>query len=196
MPSWRPDDRADRILADLRALQPEMGTFLRMPAPALTRLHMDPEGSGSGSSGSAMLATLPEAGIDAFLAAVGGPFRDLADGGRAPPARWRTGPAGGAGGAVSHLDGQFLAFGTGMVDGAERLDAGSGRRRGVHGCAHPVDGRTHVPELRRGRRRPRQGYDEVTWRQLTGLRSVIDPAGTFAANHPVPRLYEDGRPTC
>jgi hypothetical protein len=43
---------------------------------------------------------------------------------------------------------------------------------------------------------PRQGYDEVTWRQLTGLRSVIDPAGTFAANHPVPRLYEDGRPTC
>ena len=43
---------------------------------------------------------------------------------------------------------------------------------------------------------PRRGYDEATWRQLTGIRSAVDPHGVFAANHPVPRLYEDGRPTC
>ena len=42
---------------------------------------------------------------------------------------------------------------------------------------------------------PRRAYDEVTWRQLTGIRSAVDPGGVFAANHPVPRLYEDGRPT-
>ena len=42
---------------------------------------------------------------------------------------------------------------------------------------------------------PRQAYDEATWRQLIGIRSVVDPDGIFVANHPVPRLYEDGRPT-
>ena len=33
-----------------------------------------------------------------------------------------------------------------------------------------------------------------TWRQLAGIRSAVDPHGVFVANHPVPRLYEDGRP--
>jgi FAD/FMN-containing dehydrogenase len=191
-----PDDRADRILADLRALQPEMDTFLRMPAPALTRLHMDPEGSGSGSSGSAMLATLPEAAIDAFLAAVGdrsatslmvGELRQLG-GALARP--------GMAGGAVSHLDGQFLAFGTGMVDGAESSMRVAADVAAFTGALTPwTGGRTYL-NFAEDAVDPCQGYDEVTWRQLTGLRSVIDPAGTFAANHPVPRLYEDGRPTC
>jgi hypothetical protein len=42
---------------------------------------------------------------------------------------------------------------------------------------------------------PRRGYDEQTWRQLAGIRSAVDPNGTFAANHPVPRLFENGHPT-
>ena len=63
------DDAADRILGDLRALRPEMDTFLRVPAATLTRLHMDPEGSAAAIGGSALLAGLPDAGIDAFLAA-------------------------------------------------------------------------------------------------------------------------------
>ena len=36
-------------------------------------------------------------------------------------------------------------------------------------------------------------YADGTWRQLAGIRSAVDPNGTFVANHPVPRLYEDGR---
>ena len=43
---------------------------------------------------------------------------------------------------------------------------------------------------------PRQAYDETSWRRLAGIRSAVDPSGTFAANHRVPRLYEDGRPSC
>ena len=35
-------------------------------------------------------------------------------------------------------------------------------------------------------------YGADVWRQLTGIRSAVDPHGTFAANHPVPRLFEDG----
>ena len=41
----------------------------------------------------------------------------------------------------------------------------------------------------------RSAYEESAWTQLTGIRSAVDPHGVFAANHPVPRLFEDGRPT-
>ena len=33
------------------------------------------------------------------------------------------------------------------------------------------------------------------WIQLTGIRSAVDPDGLFVGNHPLPRLFEDGRAT-
>src|SRR3954468_24763369 len=54
------DERAAAVIADLRALEPEMDTFARVPAASLVRLHMDPEGPTPGVSASTMLAELPE----------------------------------------------------------------------------------------------------------------------------------------
>ena len=31
--------------------------------------------------------------------------------------------------------------------------------------------------------------------QNVGVRSAVDPHGVFLANHRLPRLFEDGRPT-
>lgn len=190
------DDRADRILAGLRSLNPELDTFLRMPAASLTRLHMDPEGSGSGVSGTAMLGELPESGIDAFLSAVGdrtstslmmGELRQLGGALARPGVR---------GGAVSHFDGQFLAFGGGPVMSPEMaLQVGADAAAFTQALAPWTDGRTYL-NFAEDAVDARQGYDELTWRRLAGIRSVVDPNGVFAANHQVPRLYEDGRPTC
>ena len=36
-------------------------------------------------------------------------------------------------------------------------------------------------------------FDADVWTQLTGIRSAVDPHGTFAANHRIPRLYENGQ---
>lgn len=190
-----PDDTADRILAGLRSLKPELDTFLRMPAAALTRLHMDPEGSGSGISSTAMISELPEAGIDAFLAAVGdrtstslmmGELRQLG-GALSRPAE--------GGGAVSHFDGQFLAFGGGPVLSPEMaLHVGADAAAFAQALAPWTGGRTYL-NFAEDAVDARQGYDELTWRRLVGIRSAVDPLGTFAANHQVPRLYEDGRPS-
>lgn len=189
------DDRADRILADLRALRPELDTFLRVPAAALARLHMDPEGSAASLSSSAMLGALDDETVDAFLAAVGergatnvmlGELRQL--GGAL--ARPRAG-----GGAVDHLDGAFLAFGVGMV-----TDPASAPRVGADVAAYGealAPWATGRPYLNFAEEPvdPRRAFDDVTWRRLVGIRSAVDPRGTFVANHRVPRLYEDGRPT-
>jgi FAD/FMN-containing dehydrogenase len=191
-----PDDAADRILAELRALRPEMDTFLRVPAPALTRLHMDPEGSAAAVGGSAMLAELPETAIQAFLTTAAdrsttslmvAELRQLG-GALARPAV--------DGGAVSHLDGRFLAFGTGMVFSPEMAEQVGADVAAFTGALAPWTGGRSYLNFTETVVDPRRGYDELTWRQLTGIRSAVDPAGIFAANHPVPRLYEDGRPSC
>ncbi len=70
------DDLGRELLADLRALRPEMDTFDRVAAASLVRLHMDPEGGVPFASDTAMLAEFPEAALDAFLAEVGPGARD------------------------------------------------------------------------------------------------------------------------
>src|SRR5918996_4663157 len=65
------DDRGGELLDGLRALQPEIDTFARVPAQALSRLHMDPEGPTPVVSSCTMLDTLPDAAVDALLSAVG-----------------------------------------------------------------------------------------------------------------------------
>src|SRR5204862_323408 len=62
---------AERILAPLRELRPELDTFGRVPAASLIRLHMDPEGATPARSTAATLRDLPASGIDALLSAAG-----------------------------------------------------------------------------------------------------------------------------
>jgi hypothetical protein len=35
-------------------------------------------------------------------------------------------------------------------------------------------------------------YADGVWGQPAGIRSAVDPHGTFVANHPVPWLFEEG----
>jgi hypothetical protein len=156
---------------------------------------MDPEGSAAAVGGSAMLAGLPDAGIEAFLAAAadrsttslrGAELRQLG-GALARPAV--------GGGAVSHFDGQFLAFGTGMVFGPEMARQVGTDVAALTGALAPWAGGRRYLNFTENAVDPRRGYDEQTWRQLAGIRSAVDPNGTFAANHPVPRLFENGHPT-
>lgn len=180
-----PDDTADRILGDLRALRPEIDTFLRMPAAALTRLHMDPEGSSAGISGTATLTALPETGIDAFLDAAGdrattslviAELRQLGGALAHPKAD---------AGAVSHLDGRFLAFGSGMALTSEMaLQVGADAAALTQALTPWAGGRTYL-NFAEDAIDPRQGFDEPTWRRLVDVRSAVDPNGLFAANHPV-----------
>ena len=148
------DEEAAAVIADLRALEPEMDTFARVPAASLSRLHMDPEGPTPGVSASTMLADLPDAAIETFLALTG---RGSGSTLLAAELRQLGGalarPAEGAG-ALPMLDGKFVLFGVaiamtpemgaqGHADATALVDAMTGLRLG-----------TGLPQLRRaaGRR--------------------------------------------
>ncbi len=187
------DERATEVLSRLRALEPEMDTFARVPASALVRLHMDPEGPTPGVSASAVLADLPDAAITSFLALAGpgsGSSLMVAELRQLGGALAR--PADGAG-ALPELDGSFVLFAcavpvtpelgargradaVALVDAMRSCAAGSEYLNFAEG---PVDVSTAFPAQ--------------TWSRLTEVRSTVDPEGRIVANHRVPQ-HEAGLP--
>ncbi|MCW2829340.1 MAG: linked oxidase domain protein, partial [Aeromicrobium sp.] len=185
------DERAEGILAGLRALKPGIDTFTRVPARSLVRLHMDPEGGTPAVSDSAMLGSFADAAVDAFLEQAGPDAQTsllLAELRQLGGALGR--PHEGAG-VLTHLEAEFVSFalavaGTpemaarGRADAARFTDAlrpfANGRQY-LNFAENPVD----VSE----------GYRAEAWTRLRGVRSAVDPHGLFAANHPVPGLWRD-----
>lgn len=189
------DEEAQELLAGLRALQPEVDTFGRFPAGSLVRLHMDPEGPTPGVSNTSMLATLPDAAVDAFLAAAG-PDADTTL--LASELRQLGGalgrPAEGAG-VLSHLEAEFLLFGVGVAMTPEMAERGRADAAALVRACEGFAAEAHYLNFCEEPIDTKAAYGEARWHQLKGIRSAVDPFGVFAANHPVPRLWEGGAPT-
>jgi FAD/FMN-containing dehydrogenase len=189
------DERAEEILAALRALEPELDTFARVPAAGLVRLHMDPEGPTPGVSASSMLADLPEPAIESFLALTG---RGSGSSLLAAELRQLGGalgrPAEGAG-ALPMLDGRFLLFGVAIAATPELAAQGHADAGALVDALSPyANGRQYL-NFAETAVDPRTSFPEQTWQRLKGVRSAVDPGGVLRANHVVPRLYENGLPT-
>ena len=189
------DEQAAEILARLRTLEPEMDTFARVPASALVRLHMDPEGPTPGVSAAGVLGDLPEAAIESFLALAGpgsGSTLMVAELRQLGGALGR--PATGAG-ALPMLDGSFALFACavpmtpelgarGLADAVALVDAMRSYSSGseyLNFAETPVDVST--------------AYSEQSWTRLTALRSTVDPDGRIVANHRIPQQSQDRQPT-
>ena len=189
------DEHGAALIAHLRALKPELDTFTRMPAKALDRLHLDPEGGAPAVSDSSMLAGLPGAAIDAWLAEVGPgsttslnlvELRQLG-GALARPHE--------GGGVLSHLDGAFATLNLAMAPLPEMAAQGHADALRVTAALAPWSSGAQYLNFAENPTDAKAGYRPEAWRQLVGIRSAVDPHGVFVANHRVPRLYEDGRPT-
>jgi FAD/FMN-containing dehydrogenase len=189
------DERAREVLGELRALSPETDTFARVPATALVRLHMDPEGPTPAVSDSAMLGDLPDAGVDAFLEAAGpgsGTSLLMAELRQLGGALGRPHEGGGV---LSHLDGTFAAFGLAVAATPEMAAQGLADAHRFTGALAPFsNGRSYL-NFAESAVETRSAYAEESWLKLKGIRSAVDEHGTFLANHAIPRLYENGHPT-
>lgn len=189
------DERAAEILADLRALNPETDTFGRVPASSLVRLHMDPEGPTPAVSESSMLPGFGEAELAAFLESAGpdsgtsllmAELRQLGGALGRPHA---------GGGALDKLDAQFAVFACAIAATPEMAAQGHADAvRFTSALAPFSNGRSYL-NFAEGVTDTKTAYAEDRWVQLKGIRSAVDPHGTFMANHPIPRLWENGRAT-
>ncbi|GAA4733681.1 FAD-binding oxidoreductase [Nocardioides endophyticus] len=189
------DERGAELIAGLRALRPFMDTFARVPAKSLVRLHMDPEGGAPFASDSAMLASFPDAAVDAFLAEAGPDAQTTLLMAELRQLGGALGRSQAGGGVLSRLDAEFVTFAGGIAATAEiGAQAHADAVRFTEALAPFASGREYL-NFAENPVDTRAAYGPDVWTQLTGIRSAVDPHGIFAANHPVPRLFEDGKPT-
>ncbi|MGY1820936.1 FAD-binding oxidoreductase [Geodermatophilus sp. SYSU D00079] len=182
------DATAAEVLAPLRALHPEIDTVGRVPAATLVRLHLDPEGPTPTYASSTLVSDLPDAAIAAVVEAAG-----PRSGTRLAAAELRQ--LGGAlgrpdpdGGALSLLDGRFLALGLGLglPDGGDaahwerqRADAA----RFLTALEPWATGRHYLPMLDE-RVDTRKAFPPGVHARLSAIRRAVDPGDLFVAAHP------------
>jgi FAD/FMN-containing dehydrogenase len=179
------DDTAARILAPLRELRPEIDTFGRTDAASLVRLHMDPEAPTPAVSDTAILDSLPAAGIDALLSAAGPGsdtsllFTELRQLGGA-----LARPAPDAG-ALPCLDGQFVLFGLAIAATPDMAAHGHRDAQRVTAAMAPWSNGKRYLNFAETAVDAASGYETAHWNRLRRIRAAADPTGLFLANHPV-----------
>lgn len=180
------DARAESELAALRALAPEMDTFARVPTATLPRLHMDPEQPTPSVGAGTMLGELDEAGLQAFVRAVGPQaatsllFAELRQLGGA-----LSRPAPG-GGVLSHLPASYALLGLAVAPVPEAAEQGSADAEALIDAMAPwASGRNFLNFAERPVD-PATAFDPRDWRRLQRVRAKVDPGGVFRAAHEVP----------
>jgi len=163
-----------------------------VPAAALVRLHMDPEGPTPGVSASTMLADLPDTAIETFLALTGrgsgstllaAELRQLGGALARPSASH---------GALPALEGRFVLFGVAIAATPEMGAQGHADATAlVDALSSYGTGRDYL-SFAESTVDVSKSFPASTWQRLKGIRSAVDPSGRLVANHRVPRLFEDG----
>ena len=176
------DAAASALLEPLRALQPEVDTFARIPAPALVGVHMDPPEPTPSETWHAMLGELPARAVDAFVEAAQTPgifVQELRHLGGAA----NRSPEGG--GAIASLDGEYLVHSIAMVPSPEAAPAATAAvRAGVAALmAWRVDALALTFVDAPGA--DRSAAFGPAWTKLRQLKLAYDPANLFAAARPV-----------
>ncbi len=180
------DARGAELVAGFRWLEPEMDTWGRMPAAALSRLHLDPEGPTPSVGCGALIGELDEAGITAFLGAVGPQARTgllAAELRQLGGALSRPVPGGGV---VGCLEAAYVAFFVAVAPTPELARAGRADAEGARLALGPWDTGRSFLNLTERPVDPRTAYGDDAWVRLTRLRDRLDPEGILLANHAIP----------
>ncbi len=179
------DSTATSLLAPLRALQPEVDTFARVPSASLTRLHMDPEGPTPAVASGAMLAQLPEEAVVAFLAEVGpGSTTTLlsAELRQLGGALGRHHPGAGA---LPRLEGAYAGFFVAMAPTPQLAAQGRADGERLVAALAPWSIGQALLNFTEQRTDTSNAYAAEAWDGLCAVRASVDPHELFVANHPV-----------
>ena len=179
-------DEADgaALIEPLRAVAPAMiDTWATVPAPAVMRLHGDPEEPVPALGDHALLGDLDDDGIAAFVAAAGeesgsvllaAELRQLGGAASTPPAH---------GGARGALDGNFALFAVGVPvtpEVGEMIEADLERL--LDAMAPWANGRVYLNFAEKGGSAER-AYAPETYARLREIRAAYDPDEVFVASH-------------
>ncbi|TIC89297.1 FAD-binding oxidoreductase [Nocardioides sp. GY 10113] len=177
------DADADAVLAPLRALGPEMDTFARVPAAALTQVHMDPPVPSPAVADHSVLGPLDDEAVATLLAQVGPGtrsglmFAELRHLGGA-----FARPAAG-GGVLASIAGDYALLCLAMAPTPEAVVAGKAAAFSVVRAMAPWAQASLVPTFAETRVDASRFYGDEEWERLLRIRAEVDPHRVFVANH-------------
>ncbi|HQR28010.1 MAG TPA: FAD-binding oxidoreductase [Nocardioides sp.] len=177
------DATATDLLAPLRELQPEMDTFARVPASALARLHMDPEGPTPSVAGSVVLDELPDAAVTALLEQVGHGTRTALLAAELRQLGGALGRPHPGGGALASLDGRYAGFFVGIAATPELAGAALADAHALEQALAPWSSGRSVLNFTERRVDPRSAFAPEDLERLRRIRAQVDPDAVLLANH-------------
>jgi FAD/FMN-containing dehydrogenase len=177
------DEESGReLLAPLLEIEPELSTLATMPAAGLVRPHNDPEGHTPAIGDGAVIDALPDAAIQAFVAAAG-------PGSGSPLISVELRQAGGAlgraapgAGAASHLEGDFVMFSVGLPFSPELTEAQEQHLDIVAEAMAPWNAEQHYFNFAGRAIDSEAFYAGATHDRLREIRERFDPFELFRAN--------------
>lgn len=179
------DATAADLLAPLRGLTPEMDTFARVPAAAVTTIHMDPPAPTPAVSDHLSLGALDAAAAATLLALVGpGTRSDLlftelrhlgGAFGRAPQGA----------GAMARLPGEYALHTVAVAPTPEAAVAGRAAGFAVLRAMEPWAVAGLSPTFVDAPTAAERIYPPDVLARLRQVREAVDPGRTMVANHPL-----------
>jgi hypothetical protein len=178
-------EEADALLAPLRALGPVMDTVTTMPVSQLSTLHMDPDHPVPGVGDGVLLDALPQAAVDAFVAAAGAQsplpllsveIRHL--GGELARARPQNG-------ALAAIDAEFALFAVGIAPTPGAAAAVAAAQQTLKAALAPWTAERMYMNFAETRRDPSTFFTEQAHHRLRRIKAAVDPANRIRANQPV-----------
>jgi FAD/FMN-containing dehydrogenase len=178
-------ERADELLASLRALGPAMDTIQRIPTPALSHMHMDPEHPVPGTGDGMLLHTLPPDAIEEIIRTVGAasssPLLSLEVrqlGGELRRAHPENG-------ALAAVDAEYALYAVGIAPTPEAAGRVRAHVEVVTDALRPwASGQTYL-NFAETRRDPATLWTESAHHRLRRIKATVDPDNLIRSNHPV-----------
>jgi hypothetical protein len=180
------EDEGVELLRALRALEPEIDTFAMLPPTGLGALHMDPVGPVPAFIDGWLLADLPPAAIDTFVAATG-------PGSRSPLLSVELRHLGAAlaeaapdHGALASLEAGFATATYSVVPDTDRALAVGPHAARLRAALTPWEAERNYPNFAERSFDLADLFSPEACERLRRVKAQYDPGDLILATHPVP----------
>lgn len=172
-------------LAPLRALGPEIDTFAMVPAPALARLHQDPEDPMPMTADTALIEALPTEAVAELIAHAGpgsGSPLDMVELRQCGGVLRRAMPGHGA---AAGVDAGFVLFMGGLVLDPAMAAAKRQRMLEVKAALAPWTNAGHYLNFAEEQVDLSETFPTDAWTRLRAVKDRLDPENVIHANHAI-----------